>query len=493
MTSNVWDPSKTRGFVQVGGAGYNIADLGVETNIQAISGFGSSFESDFGYNDEYLGTRRTSNLERGTGTIESRMTTVNVLRDLTRRNCLINLFVLKGCDAYPSLSNFEDGRIYIDGGVGSTGVSQSLATATDRFDPRQMVTADMSYAVYEEIRPLVHNELASAPTVTTSVTKILSLSKARCPGYCGPDNDGNQEFIAVANPAAPATVATIYYTNDGGLTWSGPDTLSGAANVTSINDATIVGGNVLFALSGTNGGIYSAPLSDVRAGTVVGTLVNGVSSGTNVTAIFAVTPQIVLAGTSTGAILRSRDGGFSFSEIAAGGVFTSSGWLSIHGRNENLVYFAAPSGVLVKLVNQSSFVVIADPSGGDDLTAVHVPQGQSRGSELFVGDDAGDIWYSADAGATFSRKAFTGSGSGRIEDIQSAGVNSIALFVIQSEAGGSSRVLRDLTGGAMGANAVAIGTFAAPANTGFLSIAATSVNHAMVVGAAGFFGKVQAV
>lgn len=490
MTS-YWDSSKARGYVQPGGAGYGLKDLGVETNIAAITGFGASYESDYSY-DGYVGTRKTSNFERGTGQIMSRRTYISQLRNLTNRNCLFNLYVLNGCVGVPTLSEFEWGVVYLDGGVTSGGVDQNLAQGMEQFDPKTNDIADVTYGQYVELFSVVHNSISAALNTASPLVKIIRLTKAQCPGYCGPDDDGNQKFIILGSPISPATLANVFYTDDGGLTWTS-DTIAGAVDVTSASSVTVAGNYVLFALSGTNGGVYYETLDNVAAGTVTGTLANGIPNGTNVTSIFAVDSLNVYAATSVGVVYKSVDGGFSWTQIAT----DSSGdsFVSIHGRNTSLLYFVGSSGNIAKLANDS-FIEMTDPSGGDDLLTVHVPAGQTRGREVFVGTSGGDIWYSTDAGTSWVAKSFPGSGTGTVDDIQSSEINSIALFFLQGNAGGTaSRAVRDLTGGQLGVNAQPIGDFTTTPNSTMLSIAPTSANTAMVVGPVnsgdGFVGKIQ--
>lgn len=494
MTSSYWDSSKARGALQSGGAGFPIFDLGTETNVAAITGGGKSYESDFGRNG-YVGTRATSNKERYTGDIMSRRTVISALRRLTERDCLSNLYLLYGCAEYPTLHNFESGVIYLDGGVTSRGVDQNLAQGTERFDPKTMDTVSYSYGEAVEIKAVTHKDI-SGTVYTEDIKKVIALNRQSCPGICGVDNDGNQEFIAIGDPISPATVANVLYTDDGGLTWS-VDTISGAANVSAANAVTVAGELVLFALTGTNGGVYYTTLADIRAGTVTGTLANGIANGSSVTALFAVTPELVIAGLATGAVYASTDGGYSFSLISAAGAIFSADIEAIHGRDENLIYIVSDAAIGVYL-NQSIVTALTDPSGGNTLLTVHVPAGQARGSEVFVGDNAGFIYHSRDKGVTWETKSFPLSGTGSIADIQSAGINSIAMFVVQTNVGGTaSRVIRDLSGGAFGQYAVPLneGSFTSPPNSLLTSIAPSDVNHAVTVGLInstyGFIGKIE--
>ncbi len=74
------------------------------------------------------------------------------------------------------------------------------------------------------------------------------------------------------------------------------------------------------------------------------------------------------------------------------------------------------------------------------------------------------------------------SGSGSIDDIQAGGFRGSVLFILQSNAANTSRVLRDITGGATAMKIENVGDFTNPANFRLNSIAPASITRAITVG-----------
>jgi hypothetical protein len=488
------DSSKAAAYIQPGGPGYTPKVMPKETTFAGQSGGGRSFESDFTGGGDYVGTRQTSNPERWSGDMMSRATALSRFRDLTVRNCLSNLYALWGCEGHnTNFSNFDFGLVYIDSGVTSYGQDQNQVQGTENFDPKLMDTASFTSAIREELFPV--SLLDRAISGTQVVEDVIAVSQAQCPGYCGPDNDGNQEFIAIREATAPATAPVLFYSDDGGLTWTSIAITGATTSNANPHSLSIAGENLIVSLGGTDGGFGYIPLSGIRAGTAVFTKANGYT-GSGARGLFAVSRDIVVGGLNTGAIYLSRDGGYSYELIDSGGTLITGLVYQVHARDENRIYISSDVGEIVLLRNLTSLSQLDDGTTFSNATAViHVPAGAGRGLELFVGDSGGDIWHSTDGGVTYVQQSFDQSGVGSIQKITSSGTNSHIIWVAQQNAGGTAgRILRDFSGGAFAQSAVVVNTFTVPGDR-IVSIAASDANTAVAVGGtaatSSFIGKVS--
>lgn len=493
MPAPAINPTLTRSFIQPGGLGNDVYTLPPETNVGAASGGSVSFESDFA-GRAYVGSRQTSNPERWTFDLMSRRITVSRLRNLALTpQCLNTVYVLNGCDNV-DFSNFLFGEMYIDSGFGGLSASDNISNRTEQTDPKLMDTVSVSAGVRLEFHPLAHASAGGTTFGNSAIMHILNLNNARCSGYCGEYSVGDQEFIAVLEGISPATIPRIAYTANAGNTWT-IQTIAAVANGVAENVA-VMGENVIVAVSGTNGGVYRANLTAVKAGTATFTAVTGIATGAAYNAVLAVGSLVFAAG-AAGALYVSRDGGFSFTALSSG---VATALNALAGDDENIVWAGGASGVLLRIRNGSIVGNIGTITGigTDAITALAVPA--NRTNELYIGTITGEIWRTRNGTAgtpTWAELSFDKpSGGGIIEALAFSDAMGATFWVVQSNSTTQSRVLIDRSGGRMGVNAVAIGTFTDPANALILTIAPAHVDYGLTggepVSSNGFLGKIFA-
>jgi hypothetical protein len=489
MTAYI-DPTKAKAFIQPGGAGNAWQLLPLESTVGASSGGGVSYESDFA-KGKYVGSRQTSNPERIDMQISTRKTTISALRNLSRRNCLFNLANLYGCPEQ-DFTKFALGTIFVDVGVTSRSDSDDILRGMEQNDPKLLDQLDGTAGVDEEIRPLVHLNISGA-VISTYLNKVISIGNPQCAGACGPENSGSLEYIAVGGPVSPATIPRILYTDDGGQTWT-QQAMTGIANGDA-QSVTVAGNRVIVACDGTTGGIYSAPLEDVKAGTATFVLANGSLATDDVNDILAITPLLVVAVGDTGKIWMSRDGGFSFTAVTSG---TTENLLNVASQDENLIWISGDNATFLRFKNliSVSAVTVAGVAGTDDFSALAVPYGRSN--EVYVGTNVGEMHRSRNAyeqAPVWEELLFDKPAVSAIDDIQFAGNMGAVMFVVQNDTNNSyGRILADYSGGAMGAWAVSIGTYTSPDNDMIYSLAMGDVNNGVSVGEQGtvaFIGRIQ--
>jgi hypothetical protein len=485
------NPTQGAVFVQPGGFGQLYKRLPAETNVNGLSGGGFSSESDFTGAGVYVGSRRTSDDERWSTTVETRLGASKLLRQLgyRRPKCYFNSMILWGC-APQDISSFQEGLLLIDIGIASNGQSAPIVKGMEQNDEKVLDTTDWDIAIVEEIYPVAHTRIGL--TVTTGgVNAIIPLGILNCAGLCGADNDGNREFIAVGDPVSPATIPRIFYTDDAGVTWVS-NALAGIADGAAVSVAVYMN-NVLVAVTGTNAGLFRLPLDSIKtAGTLAPVLVTGIAAATAVNKVFTMDNLVYAAGDG-GDMWVSVDGGYSFEAITT---TLTEDFTTIASADEDLIWFGGTTQALVrvKATYLAETIVVTGLTG--DITTVAVPFG--RPNAVYVGTSTGEIWRSLNADdptPQWEELGFDAPVSSIIEDIQFSGALGAVMWVVQSNGSSQSRVIRDLSGGAMGAYALAIGTFTSPGNSLLNAIAPTGVNFALTVGepngGQGFIGRIN--
>lgn len=481
-------------FVQPYGAGNSLRFVvgdAARGSVAAYSGGGTSVESLFSFGRP-VGSRITANPSRYTVQVMAESRVVSALRSLARNvNCIPNLYVFAGCTPQ-DVDQFSLLRIFVDAAITGNSVSGNILEGASGDNADLMDQIDFDALTLVEARRLAHADL-SATVSTGAFNDVIAIGGPACPDACGGADDGDSEFVAVGDPVSPATIPRIFYTNDGGSTWT-QQTIAAVANGAA-EAVAVAGTRVIVAVSGTNAGVFVAPLADVKLGTATFVAASGITAGDEYFDVIAIDPATVVAVGETGKIAVSNDGGYSFTALTGGGA-SNLACVSA-GTDKSVVWAGGASGALLRIKNLRTVETIADPTGGDDITAIKVPL--DRTGEVYVGTDAGEIWVSKNAQAptpTFAELSFDKpSGGSIINAIEFAEARQAIMFVVQTNGSSQSRVLVDYSGGSAGKWMTAIGTFTSPANAVINAIAPTSANYALTVGepetSQGFIGVVS--
>jgi len=207
-----------------------------------------------------------------------------------------------------------------------------------------------------------------------------------------------------------------------------------------------------------------------------------------------------------GVIYKSSDGGFTWSTLS-NGTLTTQNLNSVSFVDSTTGYFAGNSGALIQYFNGTLSLMTVRTSVGGAAIPVNfnvVATASQRGNEVYLGTSTGVMYRCTNATGSYPLfSLMTGlplSGSGSIDDLQFAGFRGSVLFILQSNASGYTRVLRDITGGhtdtvkGTGMKCEIIGDFTNPSNFGINSIAPASITRALTAGQVhetyGFIGSV---
>jgi photosystem II stability/assembly factor-like uncharacterized protein len=493
MASNLDAVNGTKLFVMQGGPGREWQIIQDESSLDAITGGGVTWESDFA-RGKYVGRRKTSNPADYSTTIRARSQAVsNELRKMAKQTCPGLIAVFYGCPGV-DITRFSMAKVLIDGtldagplsneGMSYDGIDGANAKILDSF-PVTAPGGDGGEILY----PVAHNVDVTLVQVADH-NDIIALKSAQCAGDCGDEITVDDEFIAVGGPVAPATIPRIHYRARLGGAWKSM-TLTGITDGIAVS-VTKVGDRILIGVTGTSAGLWAVSYEAILAATtsVAATQVSPTVITAAVNAVLAIDAKWVYAGGPSGALYVSSNGGYSFTALTSG---TVENILRIAARDADRVYFGAANGVLLQRLNKASINAIS-PSviAADDVTALAVPE---RGTEIHLGTDTGEWWKSIDGGTNWTRVNFTGDGVGVIVDIKFIGVRGLIAYIVQNDATPDGRVLVDYSGGSGGSAVKALGTYTSPPNNSINRIAPSSVNYALAVGdiaaVNGFVGEIK--
>lgn len=503
---SLWDnrSQTSAAYIRKGGPG-NRWTLLDETGAQvdAMTGGAADVESRFGLNAkgqrQYLGAMIQGDAARFTTSTMFRLDSARLIAQLRKSNCPFDLFVQQRCGDIGAL-NYSWGLVYYDGYTTNLSFDNSLALLADNTQTDLMRQLDLSLAPIEDAAlKLVHRDI-SGTVSDFGYNDIISVGVARCSGDCGAvgENDGEQDFWAVTDadntPGHGGAAAPQFkWTEDGGTTWnsSSIQVLLGAtahANaVAKAGDYVIVAGET---------GIAYAKFQDIKDGVANPWTLAYSASGLN--DIVSVGGDALWVCGDGGVILKSTDGGFSWTSVTSP---TANNLFSAAYVDNTTIYFAGASGTLVQYFNGTlSVIPVRTSVGGAAITATfnRVAAAPLRGNEVYIGTATGLMYRCTNALGSYPLFALmTGlplSGNGSISALEFVGYKGSVLFIVQTAANGTSRVLRDISGGATGMQIEEVGGFTSPSNFGITAIAPASITRALTVGEIhetyGFIGSV---
>lgn len=502
-------PEQTDIFVRKG-AGNPWQTLELDSEIDAPSGGGQSVESRWGRGArggiEPRGSAVTGNPERITFQPMMRLKSETFLTSLQKMRCFPDILVTQACAVKGVPQNYTMALGFLESMATSRGYSAPLAHGTEDNQEDVKEQYDMSALTDFRTMKMQHQDISGAFS-DFAYNKIINVGVIQCSGDCGAENDGAQDFwLASDRDTTPGysglNVPKFDWTTNQGGTMNSTyvDVLGNSDGV----DVIRMGNSIVY-VSTTN--VATARVDDVY---------NVVSNPWSLAAGISGTPKAIAAVDaltaylvgSAGKIWRTTDGGATWTLIDNGAT-TSQNLNWIVAANANVLYFGGNNRTLGKIMNLSSggfsisLINILDSTGAQILTAseaINVVATPPYRDELYLGTSGGKIVRTTKANVTrpiFENKTFPKSGQGQITDLQFTGYKGNMLYILQRNAAGNSRVLRDISGGYLTDSQVeVIGDFTTPVNNLMNSIAPANENLAMVVGEVenvfAYVGKVTA-
>jgi len=283
------------------------------------------------------------------------------------------------------------------------------------------------------------------------VNDITFCDEASCGGYCGNRSDGCTTFYAVTDAdaapyAAPNLIKGVRNLITDAWTWSLDPILGLNGDANAVECA---GSRILVAGNADSVVAYNTNDGDPDDWNPV---VLGNAPSANPNALFARTAREIWVACNNGYVYKSVDGGATYNAMHSAEL-TTENLNAVFAFDRELVYAAGDNGVMIKSEDGGStwadITEVATTSA--NLLVMKVPPGRSK--EVFVGTNDGQIFKSTDEGAIFANVPFTGDGVGTVDDLAFCGpCMGEVLWILHNDSGPRGRILRDLSGGAGGAD-----------------------------------------
>jgi hypothetical protein len=316
------------------------------------------------------------------------------------------------------------------------------------------LTVPLNAAAHVRVLPVEGKKLATAWSAAKSCAVTASAV----------DEDGT--LYAVTAAAAEGGKPYLVTSPDDGATW----TETALADLSSGCTALAIAGERLVVAAGTTLAVYD------KAGTLQST---SAAPGA-VAALVAIDAATLVAVGANGLVLRSEDGAASWRQLVSG-VSVALGCIAC--RHVADWYVGGASGTLLHVAN-GTFSTMALPAALATATVTTIalpdaPAGFSREADVYVGTSSGLV-YRTD-GTAWTAVRFPGDGAGSVTALAFVEFLGQVLYVLHTQAGGSSVLYRDFSGGAGGNPNVE--RIPLPANSGLATLAVVDANDALLLGA----------
>jgi len=323
---------------------------------------------------------------------------------LARIGCAVDVQLHMGTCSIPSIFNeFQKAVVLEDVYLASYSTDELGALGPDE---RAVVneTVEISAAKIYEVLPVVVSEVG-ADVVTNEVLDIIIADQVSC-GECESYSDGCQKIFAITKAAggSPSTPADVVFSLDGGATWHAHDIDS--MNATDDPSAIAKVQSYIVVVSQDSGSLHYALFSEFDGATDPD--FTEVSTGFNASGapndIWSIGNMAFIVGEG-GYIYKVTDPSAGVTELdssAAGG----DGLNAVHALDDEKAVAVGDNGAVVYTRNGTLWTAASRPVGyGVNLTCVWM-----RGEdEWWVGTDDGRVFYTLDAGTSWTEKSLPGN------------------------------------------------------------------------------------
>jgi len=315
--------------------------------------------------------------------------------------------------------------------------------------------------------------------VTNEVIDVAICDEVSCGGDCGDPSMGCNRIFAISIQAggSPGTPPDVIYSVDGGTDWYADDidTLGAAEDPSAVDCLK----GYLVVVSNDNGYAHYCLLTEFDefgtdpAFTEVQT---GFVAGGEPNDIVATDTQAFIVG-DAGYIYNMATPPNGVTVLDAG-TLTISNLLAVDALSDSFAVAVGADGVILFTEDGSSWQLLTTPpvGVGVDITAVAIKSKQ----EWWIGTDAGDLYYTLNAGLNWTEKAFPGSGAtvDVITDIkiQTDSIMHVSFYTTTPD----GRVVTSFNGG-YDFVAMPLGTAVFPANDQINALAVCKVDPELVV------------
>lgn len=382
--------------------------------------------------------------ERATTTLEGHYArdVLSKMLAMARKRCAFDIQLHFGaCQDPRNFNDFDKIMVFekafaTNWSAGDLGALQS--------DDNAMVdeTMDLSAKDMYEIVPIGYG--VKAGTIVTNEIVDVKVGDAISCGECETESDGCFKIYAVTKAAggSPSTPSDVVFSIDKGVTWYAHDVDSmGAADEAKGID--IVGQYVVVVSNATGSYMHYALKSefDGVADPAFTSVITGFVAAGKPNSIFSVGSMAFIVG-DNGYIYLTTDPTSGVTVLDAGTI-TTSAYRHVYAFSMDFAVAVGDNGVVAYTSNGENWSAAPTyPVGaGVTLNTVFV---KSK-TEWWVGSSAGRLYYTLNGGQTWTEKAFPGSGSGQVYDIEFS-TDSVG-WLSHATATPAGRILRSYDGG----------------------------------------------
>lgn len=364
--------------------------------------------------------------------------------ELARKGCPIDAQVHMGkCQNPADFNGGWDKVLVLEGGDITNWSTDELGALDQGEDAVVNEEVPLTGLDLYEVKQLLLGQVGETEVVQ-EVVDVAICDTVTC-GVCGIPSDGCQKVLALTMSAggSPGLAAELIASSDGGGTLKQMNVSSLAANEDP-DEMHCVGANLVI-VSIESCSLHYAPLADIFAAGVTPTwteVATGLVCAAGApAAIDSVSPLHTWIVGNGGHIYFTADptGGVT---VQNAGVATVENLRSVHAYDDlNVVAVGVNNAVVVTSNGGSSWASVTGPAVGVALNVVRM----RSPLEWFVGTAGGQLWYTRDGGASWTQKAFPGSGTGVVRDLVFA--TPTVGYLAHSTALVAGRILRTIDGG----------------------------------------------
>jgi photosystem II stability/assembly factor-like uncharacterized protein len=322
-----------------------------------------------------------------------------------------------------------------------------LAVTDPNNNDEIVVTTPYTASDRYRVKTVVGSRAGSADEVGDAAANDIAVCDVpQCAGYCGSRKDGCSLYFIVTDMDTspypwPNLITGIKDVLTKIVTWYVNPILGVPGNVEGVECA---GSRVIVSSNGATMIAYNDTYDDygVPDQDEWNPVVLTHAPAANKNALFARTSREVWVACADGYVAKSTDAGESFTYVDAGVALQA-----IFAYDAELVYAVGNNGEMLRSsdggATWTDITSVADFNA--NVLCVAVPPGRIQ--EVYVGTAGGEVWRSQNQGGVWGHIAFTGDGVGTVDDLYFWGDVGDVLWILHNNAGPQGRILRDLSGG----------------------------------------------
>ena len=355
-------------------------------------------------------------IERATSSLMGRYASdiASALLELARRRCPVDVHVHFGKCTNPKIFNtFTKALVWENVSLTNYSTEDLGALSSDE-NAAIMETSDISIGNFYEVLQLTFQERAS--TIVTNQLVDAIVCDLRTCGECGDFSDGCYKGFVLQGGilGSPGTAPDVIYTSNKGGTW-GTDEIT-----TMISSETADGisclGDYVFVVSNDTGSLHYKEKDFVTGGTPAlwAEITTGFVAGGEPNDVWSVGTGAFICGDG-GYVYYTTDPSLGVSVLDAGEA-TTNNLNAIHALSDDRAVAVGQTDTIIYTTNRVSWVVATATGGGGNLQGVWM----RTEDEWWVVDDNGDVWYTVNAGVSWTEKVIPGIAITALYDIQFA-------------------------------------------------------------------------